>query len=45
MNVNVAIFLDLTVMLLITLAYAAMAAVLFKVVEKRVRIKGTLVEA
>lgn len=45
MNVNVAIFLDLTVMLLITLAYAAMAAVLFKVVEKRARIKGTLVEA
>jgi len=45
MNVNVAIFLDLTVMLLITLVYAAMAAVLFKVVEKRARIKGTLVEA
>lgn len=45
MNVNVAIILDLTVMLIITLAYAVIAAVLFKVVEKRARIKGTLVEA
>jgi ABC-2 type transport system permease protein len=45
MNVNVAIALDLTVMLLITLAYAVLAAVLFKAVEKRARVKGTLVEA
>jgi ABC-2 type transport system permease protein len=45
MNVNVAIALDLTVMLLITLAYAIIAAVLFKAVEKRARVKGTLAEA
>ncbi len=45
MNVNVAIFLDLTIMLLITLAYAVMAVVLFKVVEKIARTKGALAEA
>jgi ABC-2 type transport system permease protein len=45
MDPNVALFLDLTVMILITLAYAALAAVLFKMVEKRARMKGTLVEA
>ncbi len=44
-NANTAIFLDLTVMLLITLAYAFLAAVLFKMVEKRARTTGTLVEA
>jgi predicted outer membrane lipoprotein len=37
--------LDLIVMVLITAAYAVIAAVLFKVVERRARIKGTLVEA
>lgn len=45
MNVNLAIFLDLSIMILITLAYAVMAAVLFKVVERMARTKGTLVEA
>jgi ABC-2 type transport system permease protein len=45
MDVNVAIALDLVTMMLITLAYVAIATVLFKIVEKRARIKGTLVEA
>lgn len=45
MNATAAIVLDLTVMLLITLAYAAIATVLFKMVEKRARIDGTLVKA
>ena len=45
MSPNVAIFLDLTVMVLITLIYVAIAAVLFKLVEKRARITGTMVEA
>lgn len=44
-NANAAIFLDLTVMFLITLAYAFLATVLFKMVEKRARRTGTLVEA
>jgi ABC-2 type transport system permease protein len=45
MDTNVAMILDLTVMILITLAYAAIAIVLFKLVEKRARMKGTLVQA
>jgi ABC-2 type transport system permease protein len=45
MDTNLAIFLDLAVMTLITLAYVAIAVVLFKMVEKRARMKGTLVEA
>lgn len=45
MPVNMAIILDLTMLCLITLIYAVLAAVLFKLVEKRARIKGTLVEA
>ena len=45
MDVNVAIALDLTVMVLITLAYAGIAVVLFKLVEKRARVKGTLTQA
>jgi Tfp pilus assembly protein PilX len=45
MSPNVAIFLDLTVMVLITLIYVAIAAVLFKLVEKHARITGTMVEA
>jgi len=44
-DVNTAILLDVVMMMAITLAYAGMAVVLFKVVEKRARIKGTLVEA
>lgn len=44
MDPNMAIFLDLTVMLSITLAYIAIAAILFKFVEKRARIKGSLVQ-
>jgi ABC-2 type transport system permease protein len=42
---NVAMFLDLTIMMLITLAYVCIAAVLFKMVEKRARITGTMVQA
>jgi ABC-2 type transport system permease protein len=45
MDANVAMALDLVTMVLITLAYVAIATVLFKIVEKRARIKGTLVEA
>ena len=45
MNASTAMALDLIVMVLITAAYAAIAAVLFKAVERRARIKGTLVEA
>jgi ABC-2 type transport system permease protein len=45
MNANMAMALDLTMMILITLAYAAIAVVLFKAVERRARTKGTLVEA
>jgi ABC-2 type transport system permease protein len=45
MDVNVAIALDLTIMVLITLAYAGIAIVLFKLVEKRAREKGTLTQA
>jgi ABC-2 type transport system permease protein len=44
-NVNVATLLDLIVMSLITVSYAAIAAVLFKMVENRARTQGTLVEA
>jgi ABC-2 type transport system permease protein len=44
MNVNVAIFLDLAVMISITLAYVVTAVVLFKFVERRARIKGSLVQ-
>jgi len=45
MGTNLAIILDLAVMVLITLAYVVIATVLFKMVEKRARIQGTLVEA
>jgi hypothetical protein len=45
MGTNSALFLDLTVMILITAAYAAIATVLFKMVETRARTMGTLVEA
>jgi ABC-2 type transport system permease protein len=45
MNWNTAIVLDLTIMLVITVGYAALAAVLFKMVETRSRTNGTLVEA
>jgi hypothetical protein len=45
MGTNMALFLDLTVMILITAAYVAIATVLFKMVETRARTKGTLVEA
>jgi ABC-2 type transport system permease protein len=44
-NPNFAIFLDLTVMMLITLAYVLVAVALFKIVEKRARMTGTMVEA
>jgi len=44
-NANVAMVLDLAVMIVITLIYAAVAVVLFKMVEKRARTTGTLVEA
>jgi ABC-2 type transport system permease protein len=45
MTPNVAMFLDLAIMMLITLAYVCIAAVLFKMVEKRARITGTMVQA
>ena len=45
MSSNTAIFLDLTIMSLITIGYAALATVLFKMVETRARTQGTLVEA
>lgn len=45
MNWNTAILLDLTIMSLITLGCAALATVLFKMVETRARTQGTLVEA
>jgi ABC-2 type transport system permease protein len=45
MTPNVAMFLDLTTMMLITLAYILIAAILFKMVEKRARITGTMVQA
>jgi ABC-2 type transport system permease protein len=45
MSPGAAIFLDLTVMVLITLAYVATAAFLFKLVERRARITGTIVQA
>jgi hypothetical protein len=45
MGANTALLLDLTVMLAITAAYVAISVVLFKMVEKRARTKGTLVEA
>jgi len=45
MGTNTALFMDLTVMILITLAYAVIAAALFKMVERRARIKGTLIQA
>jgi ABC-2 type transport system permease protein len=44
MNANMAIFLDLAVMLSITFAYVVIAVVLFKLVERQARIKGTLVQ-
>jgi ABC-2 type transport system permease protein len=40
-----AIALDLVVMILITLVYTTIAIVLFKLVERRARMKGTLVQA
>jgi ABC-2 type transport system permease protein len=45
MGTSSALFLDLTVMILITAAYVAIATVLFKMVETRARTMGTLVEA
>jgi ABC-2 type transport system permease protein len=45
MSTNTSIFLDLIVMVLVTMAYAGIATVLFKMVEKKARTKGTLVEA
>lgn len=45
MNANLAMGLDIAVMLAITLAYAVIAIALFKIVEKRARITGSLVEA
>jgi len=42
---KIAIAFDLAVMFLITSVYAAIATVLFKMVEKRARTTGTLVEA
>lgn len=45
MDPNLAMILDLAVMIAITLAYAIIAMVLFKMVEKRARTTGTLVEA
>jgi ABC-type multidrug transport system permease subunit len=44
MNPGTAMLLDLTVMVLITLAYIAIADVLFKLVERRARITGAMVE-
>jgi ABC-2 type transport system permease protein len=45
MSWNTAIILDLTIMLAITVGYVALATVLFKMVETRSRVHGTLVEA
>jgi ABC-2 type transport system permease protein len=45
MGWNTAILLDLTIMLVITVGYVALATVLFKMVETRSRVHGTLVEA
>jgi ABC-2 type transport system permease protein len=45
MSPSMAIFLDLAVMVLITAAYVAIATFLFKLVEKRARLTGTLVQA
>jgi len=45
MTTNYAIFLDLGIMILITLAYILVASVLFRIVEKRARTTGTMVEA
>jgi ABC-2 type transport system permease protein len=45
MGADTAIALDLIVMLLITFLYALTAAALFKMVEKRARTQGTLVQA
>lgn len=45
MSPSVAIILDLTVMTLITFAYVAIATVLFKFVERKARIAGTMVQA
>jgi ABC-2 type transport system permease protein len=45
MDANTAILLDLGIMIAISLVYAAMAAALFKAVEKKARTSGSLVEA
>jgi len=45
MSPSMAIVLDLTVMTLITFAYVAIATVLFKFVERKARIAGTMVQA
>jgi ABC-2 type transport system permease protein len=45
MSPAMAIFLDLTIMILITLTYVLIATILFKIVEKRARITGTMVQA
>lgn len=45
MSVDVAIILDLAVMSLLSLTYVVIASILFKMVEKKTRIQGTLVEA
>ncbi len=45
LDVNTAILFDVVMMMAITLAYAVIAVILFKAVERRARMKGTLVEA
>jgi ABC-2 type transport system permease protein len=45
MGADMAVLLDLMVMSLITVVYAAAAAVLFKLVENKARTRGTLVQA
>jgi ABC-2 type transport system permease protein len=45
MSPAMAIFLDLTILILITLTYVLTATILFKIVEKRARITGTMVQA
>lgn len=45
MSPNTALLLDLAVMVAITVAYALIAVALFKIVEKRARITGSMVQA
>jgi ABC-2 type transport system permease protein len=44
-SADFAMFLDLTVMILITLAYILVAFALFRIVERRARITGSMVQA